>query len=431
MLRSDILKVKLAEAEVGLDRLKRDAPNNNNIAVKIQQQEKDISSLKKQITDAEAAEASEREKLKGGQAVKPEDAEIAALREQVSVGKILKAAIEGTRLDGAEEEFRVAVHCNEKEIPLDAFVHKADTATPSPSTVGINFAPIVPAVFAVSVAPYLGITMPRVESGQYSVPRLTTNLTGAAKAKGGVTESSAAAFTVASAKPRRISARLSLRIEDLAEVGIAGFEAALRANLQEVLSDTLDTQLLTGNGTSPNISGLMNQLAAVTDPADVVDFASFASDMASGIDGKWAARLSDVKMLVNALVYRKLATSYQQPVIKKQGTADNFGGVGAQSILSAADWAEGNTGGLRCSSRMPDAASDISKCVLVRSGAMTTPMDAASMPAILPTWGNISVSDIYTDAGKGLQHLTLHVLVGNKVLIRQPDVFQEVRIKTA
>ena len=39
--------------------------------------------------------------------------------------------------------------------------------TPSPGTTGVNFDPIRPAVFANSIAPRLGIEMPRVKSGTY------------------------------------------------------------------------------------------------------------------------------------------------------------------------------------------------------------------------------------------------------------------------
>ena len=394
-----------------------------------------MKALQEEIAKAEKQEQAERDKL-NSETVNPEDAELAALREQASTGKFLKSAIDGTRLDGVEAEFRAATKTAEGEIPLDLFtrkeITKADTATGVPTTAGINFGSIVPAVFADSVAPDLMISMPRVPSGQYSIPRLTTSLTAAARAKGKPQESSAAAFTVESAKPRRISARLTTGIEDMAEVGIAGYKPSLESNLIEILSDALNTQLLTGNGSAPNITGLMKQLTAATDPTAVATFESFAAAMASGIDGKWASRLGDVKALVNAEVYRLLATTYQVGAFIDKGNGSNdVSGVSDRSIISAADWAEGNTGGLRCSSRMPAAASNISKGILVRQGSRISPMDASRMPAILPVWGNISVSDIYTDSASGLQHLTLHVLVGDKVLVRQPEVYQEIRIKSA
>ena len=45
---------------------------------------------------------------------------------------------------------------------------RADTVTGTPSTVGVNLDRIRPAVFAKSIAPMLGIEMPRVESGTFA-----------------------------------------------------------------------------------------------------------------------------------------------------------------------------------------------------------------------------------------------------------------------
>ena len=352
---------------------------------------------------------------------KPLDAEArerAELRAKVSIGRYLAAGMKGARLDGAEEEFRAAVGCGERAIPIDAFEappeRRADAATGAPSTVGINMAGVVPAAFSGSIAPRLGITMPRVESGKYSVPRLTTNLTAGTKAKGGAQESTAAAFTVITASPTRISARLSLRAEDLAEVGIPGFEGALRQNLRMVLGDKLDEQVIRGDGSDPNVNGLASQLTADADPGSVIAFSSFAGDMSGLLDGKWACRLDELRLVTNATVYGKLAAVF--------ATNDD-----SQSAL---DWADRHRLAVWCNSRMSAAASNISKCIAVRSGMMVDPPEAASMPAVCPFWGDIEITDPYSDSGSATQHVTLHVLLGD-VLIRQPDAYAEVRIKSA
>ena len=69
---------------------------------------------------------------------------------------------------------------------------------------------------------------------------ITTSLTSAAEDKSGVVDSTAAAFTVTSATPKRVSARLSLTLEDVAAIGQMNFESALRENLSLILSDQLD-----------------------------------------------------------------------------------------------------------------------------------------------------------------------------------------------
>ena len=401
--------------------------------------------LERQIRAARAAVEAEDSSVRhnangnpGNTGGDPETRERLELRGKASLGRIFKAAVEGNRLEGADEEYRQSVGCAERSIPLDIFERepvteqRADAVTGVPSTTGINMQNIVPAVFNKSIAARIGIQMPRSPSGQYSVPRLTTSLTAGAKAKGADQESTAAAFTVESAKPRRISARLSLRAEDLAEVGIPGFEAALRQNLMLVLGDVLDTQIIAGDGSAPNITGLMKQLTADSDPTAAISFPSFVADIAGLLDGKWACTLAELRMVTNAVVYGKLAATFQEPkFLDKGGGQAKASGVGSQSIETAVDWATGKLGGFWCNGRMPAAASDISKCIAVRSGMMLDPDGGAAMPAVLPTWGDISISDPYTDSASATEHVTLHTLIGDKVVIRHPDAFAEVRIKTA
>ena len=165
------------------------------------------------------------------------------LRSRASLTRYLSAALRGKQTDGAEKELQEAAAVS--GVPLELWdvlpvELRADAVSPAPSTVGVNMAPIAPAVFAPSVVPRLGVSMPRVGSGTYAVPAITTSLTAAAKAKGGAAEATAAALTVQTATPKRISARLSVAIEDAAAVGVGNFESALRQNLSLVLSAELD-----------------------------------------------------------------------------------------------------------------------------------------------------------------------------------------------
>ena len=116
---------------------------------------------------------------------------------------------------GAEAELQQAAGA--AGIPLEIFdlpeqplERRADTATGAPGTVGVNLDPIRPMIFANSIAPRLGIAMPRVQSGTFASATITTKLTAGAKAKGAAQESSAAAFTVTTATPMRVSGRLSI-----------------------------------------------------------------------------------------------------------------------------------------------------------------------------------------------------------------------------
>ena len=181
-----------------------------------------------------------------------------ALRGRSSFGRYLTAALAGRLPAGAEAEYGEACGAPAGAVPLDLFEgdrpgpveHRAgDAVTPAPSTgTGVTVAPISPYVFADSIAPRLGIAMPAVGSGAYSEMTITTAATAGAKAKDAAAESTAAALTATTAKPRRIAARLTLRVEDIAEIGAAGFESALRENTRAALSAEYDDQAINGNG---------------------------------------------------------------------------------------------------------------------------------------------------------------------------------------
>ena len=173
-----------------------------------------------------------------------EDRERLELRQRASLSRFLLAALKGRSVDGAEAELQTEAGVD--GIPLElwdtatearAAETRADAPTGAPGTVGVNLDRIRPAVFAHAVLPRLGVEMPRVASGTYASATISTSLTAASQAKGGAAEASAAAFTVTSVTPKRISARLGIRIEDVAAVGQANFEAALRENLSLILSD--------------------------------------------------------------------------------------------------------------------------------------------------------------------------------------------------
>lgn len=163
-----------------------------------------------------------------------------------------------------------AAEVRDGSIPVELFdvpettETRADTATPAPSSgTGVNLDPVLPMIFARSVLPRLGVAMPRVKSGTYATGTVTTSLSAAAKAKGDAQESTAAAITTKTTGPHRVSARLSVRLEDVAEIGTANFESILRQNLQLVMSDRLDHLGLTGDGQGANPQDLLSQL---TDP---------------------------------------------------------------------------------------------------------------------------------------------------------------------
>ena len=429
MLQSDILKVKLADSETDLARLKA-MGQSENVIMKVKKAEADIDDYKTRIKKAETEEAAERDKLKAGAGPAPvdqESVELNDLENRVSISKLYNDHVAGRKSQGAESEYLAATDSPERTIPYRLL--KADTVTGNPTVTGQNIAEVIPATFVRAAETMVQPKL--VDSGTYHEIAVTTNLTAEMHAQGAATESSALGTTVKSTEPHLVTGRESRGIVDKAKVGIPSYDAAVRRNLMMVTADKMTEQVLKGDGSGANINGLLNQLTAATDPTAVVTFQSFGAAVASAIDGKWAGTLKDVKSLTNPEVMRLLSILYQTPVfIDKGAGVPDASGVGSRSVLSAADWGMSNTGGLACNAHMPDGASNISKALLVRAGSMIDPQDQASMPACLPIWGSIEIADVFTDSAKGIEHVTLHYLFGD-VIIRQPDVYREVRFKTA
>jgi len=343
------------------------------------------------------------------------------LRGRVGLGAFLAHALgEKSSLDaGAFAEYRAACKVDRPGLPLDIFeqdrpVREERDVTPAPTTgTGVTVAPVQPFVFAPSIAPRLGIQMPSVGSGGFSEMTIATALPAAPKAKGAAADNTAGALSAVTANPRRISARLTLAIEDIAAVGVANFESALRGHASAALSNAYDDQVINGNATAPNINGLINQLTNPTDPTAVAKFDDWVTAFANQIDGLWASMMTDVSIVANVDAYKLAAKTFR-------GTET----AGAPN-QTAADYLRASTGGFWTNKRMPATASTIARGIVYRMGRM------GLRTAVHPTWGTLSIDDIYTDSASGQRHFTIHVLVGDKVLIVQPDAYDLAEFKVS
>ena len=347
----------------------------------------------------------------------PELRERVELRNRSRVGAFLLGALQGRMVSGAEAEYAAALNAPAGEIPMDLWESdrprpESRAATPAPATgTGVTVAPVQPFVFAPSIAPRLGIDMPSVMSGGYSELTISTKLPAGPKAKGANADDTAGALTAVNANPRRISARMSVTLEDVAAIGQANFESALRQNVSMSLSDAIDNQIINGDGSAPNINGLINQLSAVAAGAAVATFDDFVALIAGRVDGLWAGRTKDVSVVVNPETYRLAAKTFR-------GTAANGG-----PVVTAAAYLGETSGAFFTNNRMPAKAAHVASAIAYRMGRM------GLRTACLPTWGTISVDDIYTDSRSGQRHFTVHALVGDKVLIVQPAAYAEASVR--
>ena len=128
-----------------------------------------------------------------------------------------------------------------------------------------------------------------------------------------------AGFTVTSVTPKRISARLSIQIEDVGTVGQANFELILRENLALVLADELDKQAINGDCSAPNLTGIFQRPANPSAPGAVADFDAYAAAHAGGVDGLWAHTIKDVGIIVGPGTCRHASRVFQTAVANYKG----------------------------------------------------------------------------------------------------------------
>ena len=345
------------------------------------------------------------------------------LRSRASLTAYLLAAMRGRRVDGPEAELSAAAGIGDGiplelwDVPVPVEERQTDMVAGAPGTTGVNLDRIRPAVFANSIAPRLGIEMPRVESGAYASATISTSLSAGSQAKGGRQDATAAGFTVTSVSPKRLSARLAIAIEDVAAVGQANYESICRENLSLVLSEELDDQAINGAGgnSGADLTGIFARLADPGAPAaNVETWTRFLAIQAGGIDGLWASMLSDVAMVTNPETYRLAATTFQ----------------GTDAEESAAAYMTRMGGGFWTNKRMPDKANHVAQGILYRKGRSMMGGSGAMRTAVCPHWGEISIDDIYSGSAKGERFLTLHVLLGDVILV-QPDAYEQVAFRVS
>ena len=346
-----------------------------------------------------------------GQHVDAEERERLELRGKSKVTNYLLAHLKGRHVDGADAEYAAACGAG-GDIPLEIFESEERAVTTAPDTVGINMAPIQPAVFAPSIAAFMGIDMPQVQTGTFGQARISTSLRAGAKAQGSGAAASEASFTVATATPKRISARLDFQAEDVAAAGVSNFEAALRQNLQMALSAELDEELITGDGSGAHLIGLIKALADPAADTTTLSFDHGLDKLADLIDGLWATRTAHIRQVVGVDTFRKAAKSVSVPAT---------GGKGETTLN---DYLQSHSGGFRTNSRMPATAATKQNAIAFRGGI------TGMRTAVSPHWGRLSISDHFSGAAKAETQVTFHVLVGD-VLIIQPGAYRVVQYKVS
>ena len=329
-----------------------------------------------------------------------EERERLELRSKAKVGRFVRAALAGRPLEGAEAELSEAEGCDGR-LPLVLLTadpeRRAVSPGPDAGTETVT-QPTIPAVFERGASAAFGVVFPMVDNGQAAYPVITTPPPAGLKAKGADADSTAAAYTVISRKPQRVTGAVELRAEDVALFG--ALEDDLRSSLLSAIEDGVDGFVFSGSARD-----LFTQAADVAVGGDVIAFGTAVATVAALVDGKHARSLGDMRGLIGPPTFAKLAGTFQ-----------------ANDSMSAFDYLEGKMAGLRVSDRAPAVANNGQRGLVSLAGSMA--------PIRVPVWRGVElIRDPYSGAASGKTVLTAVVLVGDPVVPHGQDQLKEIHPK--
>ena len=332
------------------------------------------------------------------------------LMQEYRCARLLGHVVNETRPDGVEAEAAAAFGLPPDQSPLATWgpvsrqVRRHEerqrakgedrVISPGPASTTVTMtAPTTPALFDRSIAPFLMVDLPIVGPGQANYPVLSTSTTVGAREESAVAPETAAAYSVLTATPRRITGAFRFSWDDSAL--FPQIEMDLRRDVGMAVSDGFDNQALNGSNASGQLNGILRGSAAAD--TTLVTFERAVGKVASAVDGLFAADLMGVRQLVGPHTYRKLATVFRTMT----------------DPLSVVEWLSRVSGGLRTTRRLPDPASDTQQALTVR----TNPM--GDRCAVAPVWDGVRfVRDEVTSAAKGEVVVTAVVMVGGVVILR-------------
>ena len=311
MLRSQKLEIKSVEIRgrlselAGLDSLEEDqrVELKEKTAELRQVEEQRVASL--EIETLEGEQAEKRDALATGGDLDPEERERQEILGKARLGNAICAVIDGKPLTGAESELRSAFSLSgDHEIPHELFEpREARAATDAPATgTQVNEQPVQPFIYKEGVAGFLGIDMPQVGGGTASHPVLTTGTPAGMKEKGAAADETAAAFTISTSTPKRVTGSFRVRVEDMAL--FPQLEDSLRRDIPQSLANAVQEQILNGDGSAPNITGLLERLTDPTAAGTKDTPGSYVKTVAGSLDGIHGYTLGDLRTLAGKQTYQ-------------------------------------------------------------------------------------------------------------------------------
>ena len=284
-----------------------------------------------------------------------------------------------------KRSFRRTTTSPANSIPLALLETRA--VTPAPADVAQNQSAIIPGVFPMSCAAFLGIDMPTVPVGDSVFPVLTQNATAHTPAENAAAAETTGSFSADVLSPSRIQASFFYSREDRAR--FSGMDEALRMNLSDALSDKMDQQILAGTNGLLSGTNLPNHNSSAE-----ATYAHYRSELGYGrVDGTYAASVGDIKILMGAATYGHAAAAFR---------STNAGDRAALEDLMSV------TSGVKVSAHVPGLASK-KQLAVIRLGARRD--------MVAPIWEGVSlIPDEVTKAGMGQIVVTAVLLYAVKIL---------------
>ncbi len=336
-------------------------------------------------------EAEEQERAPDGD-VDGATLEIRELRDSVSVAKYISAALMDEPLQGREKELNEALQLRGAgmiEMPWAALLSddarlQLRAATEAPATGDVHTSRILGRVFSTGALSYLGVHFPSVPAGASNFPVLTGGVAPATADKAGAANQTAAVLTPNVLKPQRLTAEYLVAIEDL--YTLAEMEDSLRMDLAGAMTEAMDEEGISADGSNPDITGILQALTAPTTPTTEADFAEYVSSRNRQVDGKYAMSQDDVRLLLGADTFAHAAGLYQS-------------GSGVSAI-----YAMGNP---RVSAHIPAKSANVQHGIASRSTGR----------CVAPMWPSISlIRDNVSNSKKGQVTLVAIALWSFKLL---------------
>ena len=243
---------------------------------------------------------------------------------------------------------------------------------------------IRPYVFAAPIADFMGFQTVRVAYGTAAYPVFTTPAAPGEVAEGTAATETTAAIAADALSPSRVTDFVRYSTEDAAR--FANLGNAVQRHVRDAWTAAVDGLVLT------NATRGLPSITEPNDPGGQTDFDDYVSAAVGRVDGRYADRRSDVRMLVGDDTYAHMATQFH-----------------TTSPVSALDAVEGRLGGLRVGNGIAAPASNDQQAYSV--GMRGGPH------GVIPVWDGLQViSDPYTDAAKGEVIITVAGMANIRML---------------